>query len=62
MSYVAYWPDLCWRYRLRRRSSDTMSRSLHMSFGRSWTGIEILVDEFLADVGAPVEETASHRL
>jgi len=33
-----------------------------MSFGRSWTGVEILVNEFLAEVGAPVKEAASHRL
>ena len=33
-----------------------------MSFCRSWTGVEILVDEFLSDVGAPVKEAASHRL
>ena len=61
MSYVAYWPDPCWRYRPRRRASDTVSRSLHMSFGRSWTGVEILVYKFLAQVGASVEETPSNR-
>ena len=33
-----------------------------MSFGRSWTGVEILVDKFLAEVWAPVKEAASHRL
>ena len=59
--YVADWHDSCWQY-LRRCAFDTMSRSLHMSFGRSWTGVEILVDEFLSDVGAPVKEAASHRL
>ena len=53
--------DSCWQYRFRRRASDTMPRSLHMSFGRSWTGVEILVDKFLADVWAPVEEAPSHR-
>ena len=33
-----------------------------MSFCRSWTGVEILVDEFLSDVGAPIEEAALYRL
>ena len=62
MTCVADWQDPCWQYRLWRRASDTMPRSLHMSFGRSWTGVEILVDKFFAEVGAPVEEPASHRL
>ena len=62
MICVAYWQDSCCQYRLWRRASDAMPRSLHMSFGRSWTGVEILVDKFLTDVGAPVEEAASHRL
>ncbi len=50
MTCVADWQDPCWRYRLRRRASDTMPRSLHMSFGCSWTGVEILVDKFLAEM------------
>ena len=62
MSYVANWQDPCGLYQLRHRASDTVPRSLHMSFVRSWTGVEILVDKFLAKVGAPVEEAASHRL
>ena len=62
MTYVAEWSDSWWQYLLWSRASDTMPRSLHMSFGRSWTGVEILVDEFFAKVGAPVEEAASHRL
>ncbi len=33
-----------------------------MSFGCSWTGVEILVDKFFAEVGAPVEEPVSHLL
>jgi hypothetical protein len=61
MSYVADWLDPCWRYLFRRRASDTVPRYLHMSFGRSWTSVEILVDKFLAQVGAPVEETPSNR-
>ena len=60
MSYVADWPDPRLQYLLRRRASDTVSRYLHTSFGRSWTGIEILVDKFLAQVRAPVEETMSN--
>ncbi len=59
MRYVANWQDPCWQYRLRPNASDTMPRSLHMSFGRSWTGVEILVYKFLTEVGAPVEETLS---
>ena len=62
MINVANRLNSCWQHRLRRCASNTMPRSLHMSFGRSWTGVEILVDKFLADVGAPVEEAASHRL
>ncbi len=61
MIYFADWLDPCWQYRSRRRASDTMPRSLNMSFGRSWTGVEILVDEFLAEVWTPVKEAASHR-
>ena len=62
MIHVADRLDSCWQYRFWRRASDSMSRSLHMSLGRSWTGVEILVDKFLTEVGAPVEEAASHRL
>ena len=61
MSYVANWPDPRLQYRFWRRASETVSRSLHMSFGRSWTGVEMLVDKFLAQVGAPIEETPSNR-
>ncbi len=59
---VANWQDPCWQYWSRRCALDTMPRSLHMSFGRSWTGVEILVDKFLADVWESVEESASNRL
>ena len=62
MVYVADWSDSCWRYRLWSRASDTMPWSLHVSFGRSWTGVVILVDKFLAKVGASVEEATLHRL
>ena len=60
MRYVADWLDPCWRYLFRSRASDTVPRSLHMPFGRSWAGIEILVDKFLAEVGAPVKDTPSN--
>ena len=62
MIYVADWQDPCWRYRLGRRASDTMSGSFHVSFGCCWARIEILANEFLAHVRAPVEEAVSHRL
>ncbi len=59
---VVNWQDPILQYLLWCRAFDTMPRSLHMSFGRSWTGVEILVDKFLAEVGAPVKEAALHRL
>ncbi len=59
---IVDWQYPILRYLLWCRAFDTMSGSLHMSFGRSWTGVEILIDEFLAHVGASVEESASHRL
>ncbi len=62
MSYVANWQDPCWRYRLGRRASDTMLGSFHVSFGCCWACIEMLVNEFLAQVRAPIEEAALHRL
>jgi hypothetical protein len=62
MSYVPDCQDPCWRYLLGRRASGTMSGSLHMSFGCSWTDIEILVNEFFAQVGAPSEKATSCRL
>ncbi len=61
MIYVANWQVHCWRYLSSRRAPDAMPRSFHMSFGRSWTGVEILVDKFLADVWASVKESALHR-
>ena len=62
MSYVANWQDPCWRYLLGRRASDTMSGSLHVSLCCCRARIEILVNELLAQVRAPVEEAASHCL
>ncbi len=62
MIYMANWQDPCWQYWLERRASDTMSGSFHVSFGCCWACIEILVNEFLAHVGAPVKEAVSHRL
>ena len=62
MSYVAYWQDPCWQYWLLRCASDTMLGSFHASLRFFWARIEILVNELLAQVRAPVEEAASHRL
>jgi hypothetical protein len=62
MIYVADWQDPCWRYRLGCCASDTMSGSFHVSFGCCWTGVKILFDQFLAQVGASVEEALPHRL
>ena len=60
MSDFADWLDPCWRYRLRRCASDTVSGLFHVSFGCCWAGIEILVDEFLTQVRAPVKENLSN--
>ncbi len=59
---VVDWQDPILRYLLRCCAFDTMSGSLHMSFGRSWTGVQIFIDELFAHVGAPIKESASHRL
>ncbi len=41
----------------RCRATDAFFRSLHVTFGGGWAGIQILVDKFDSHVRAPFEKT-----
>ncbi len=62
MIYVANWQDHCWQNQLGHCASDTMLGFFHVSFGCCWACIEVLVNEFFAQVRAPIREAASHCL